>query len=182
MVTKYLEEINRSMKVLAQHPDIVFVGQAVSYTGTAITHQIKNLKCAKIEMPVAEDFQAGFCLGLALRGKIPVCIYPRFNFALLAANQIVNHIDKYGLMTSQEFIPKVIIKIAVGSSIPLDPGYQHKANYTNAFRSMCDTIDVIELTHASQVFDTYHHALNSNKSTIIIEHSYNYAHEPEWEQ
>jgi pyruvate/2-oxoglutarate/acetoin dehydrogenase E1 component len=182
MSTKYLQEINRSMKLLAEHPNVIFIGQSVEYPGTAITHQIKNLQCKKLEMPVAEDFQAGFCLGLSLRGKIPICIYPRFNFALLAANQIINHIDKYGLITEQTFIPKIIIKIAIGSNKPLDPGHQHKANYTTAFRSMCDTIDVIELTHSFQIFDTYKYALNSRKSTIIIEHSYNYAYEPEWEQ
>lgn len=180
----YLDEINRSMRFLANNPHVIFVGQAVEYPGTALTHQIKDLNTNKLEFPVAEDFQAGFCLGLALEGYIPVCIYPRFNFALLACNQIVNHIDKWPLISDGKSTPKIIIKIAIGSAKPLDPGWQHKGNYTNSFRLLCDTIDVIELKTVEQIFPAYELALNrtDGRSTIIIEHSDKYACGPLWEK
>ncbi len=183
MITQYLQEVNRSMQMLAQHDKVLFVGQAVKYRGTAITRQLEDVsEDKKIELPVIEDFQAGFCLGLALRGYIPVCIYPRFNFALLACNQIVNHIDKWPIISHGKSKPKVIIKIAVGSPEPLDPGSQHKGNYTDAFKSMCDTINIIELTETKHVYSTYEKALNRTDgiSTIIVEHSYQYAYGPLW--
>jgi len=169
----YKEEIQKGMNYLASHPDTVFVGQAVEYNGTAVTHQVKDYAPHKLlELPVAEDFQAGFCLGLALDGKIPVSIYPRMNFAILAANQIVNHIDKWALMSDGKSTPKIIIKAIVGSSHPLDPGHQHKANYTQAFKSMCDTINVIELLYPEQALPEYKRALDREDGicTLLVEH------------
>jgi len=161
------------MRLLHSHPSTLFVGQAVEYRGTAITHQLKDFEPSRLlEMPVAEDFQAGFCLGLALEGTVPVCIYPRFNFALLACNQIINHIDKWPLMSGGRSLPKVIIKVAAGSERPLDPGYQHKGNYSDAFRSMTDTLEVIDLQDPSDIFSAYERALKreDGKSTMLIEH------------
>ena len=169
----YKEEIYKGMKYLGSHPETIFVGQAVEYKGTAVTHQVKDFPSEKLlELPVAEDFQAGFCLGLALEGKIPVSIYPRMNFVLLAANQIVNHLDKWPAMSDGESRPKVITKAVVGSQYPLDPGHQHKANYTQAFKSMCDTVDVVELLYAEDVLPAYKKALDRDDgiSTLIIEH------------
>lgn len=170
---KYIDEVNRGMSFLASGKDVLFVGQAVAFPGTAVTHQVKNFNPSKlVEMPVAEDFQAGYCLGLALNGFIPVCIFPRFNFALLACNQIINHIDKWPLMSKGLSLPKVIIKTVVGSARPLDPGHQHRANYTEGFRSMCETLDVIELLDAESIYPAYEKALNreDGKSTLLVEH------------
>ena len=162
---------------LAEHPKTLFVGQAVKYLGTAVTHQLININDdKKLEFPVAEDFQAGFCLGLALENYIPVCIYPRFNFLLLAANQVINHVDKWVSMTKSASCPKIIFKVVIGSDQPLDPGHQHKANYTEPFKQMCDFIDVIEISNTEDVFPSYKKALEreDNRSTILIEHGYKY--------
>jgi pyruvate/2-oxoglutarate/acetoin dehydrogenase E1 component len=170
---KYLEEINRGMRLLNSNPDTIFVGQAIQYRGTAVTHQVRDFPEHKLlEMPVAEEFQAGFCLGLSLEGKIPVCVYPRFNFVLLACNQIINHIDKWPLMSGGKSLPKIIIKVVVGSERPLDPGYQHKGNYSEAFRGMASTLDVIDLQDPDDIFISYDKALNrqDGRSTMLIEH------------
>jgi len=172
-VNSYLSEVQRGMDYFNSHTSSIFVGQAVAYKGTAVTHQVKDFPKEKLlEMPVAEDFQAGFCLGLALDGKIPICIYPRMNFTILASNQIVNHLDKWPLMSDGESCPKVIIKAIVGSQQPLDPGHQHKANYANAFKSMCDTINVVELLDPNKVYEEYKTAIDREDgvSTILIEH------------
>jgi len=168
-----MKEVQRGMDYLASHPNTIFVGQAVEYKGTAVTRQVKNYpKRRLLELPVAEDFQAGFCLGLALEGYVPICIYPRMNFTILAANQIVNHIDKWMTMSDGKSTPKVIIKSVVGSRYPLDPGHQHKGNYSQAFKDMCDTIDIIELIYPEQIFPAYKKALDRNdgRCTMIVEH------------
>ena len=171
---KYLEEVQKGMNLLAEQSNSIFVGQAVEYKGTALTQQVKDFAPEKLlEAPVAEDFQAGFCLGLALEGYLPISLYPRCNFMLLAANQIVNHLDKWEKMGGG--CPKVIMKMVVGSDWPLDAGNQHTANFTAAFQSMCENIDVIELISAHKVLPAYEWALISNKSTIIIEHGNMYA-------
>ena len=47
-----------------------------------------------LEMPVDEEMQMGMTNGLAVAGTVPVSIYPRWNFLLLAVNQLVNHLDR----------------------------------------------------------------------------------------
>ena len=85
-------------------------------------------------------------------------------------NQIVNHLDKWEAMSMGQSKPKVIMKAVVGSEDPLDPGHQHKANYAEAFRSSCTNIDVVELLYPHQVLPAYRKALESERSTLIIEH------------
>ncbi len=148
----YLEEVQKGMDLLASDPKTIFVGQAMEFKGHAISRQVdKYPKEQLLEFPVAENMQAGFALGLAIEGYVPVCIYPRCNFAILAADQIVNHIDKWKMLTGQEV--KVIIKMVVGSDKPMDPDWQHKANYAEAFKSMCQSIPVYDLTKKSRAYD-----------------------------
>ncbi len=168
----YFDELKRSAEWIAAQSDrVMFIGQAVEFKGTAVTNQLINISAEKkLELPVAEDFQAGFAIGMALDGYLPISIYPRWNFALLAANQIVNHLDKWGPMSDWESRPKVIIKVVVGSVKPLDPGHQHKQNCTDAFRLLCENIDVIELLSAKEILPAYQHAFYSEKSSILVEH------------
>lgn len=167
----YKEEIFKGMELLNSHPKTIFMGQAVEYAGTALTHQVKNFPKEKLlELPVAEEFQAGVALGLAIEGYIPVSMYPRMNFIILAMNQIVNHLDKWEAMSMGQSKPKVIMKAVVGSEFPLDPGHQHKANYTQSFKSSCTNIDVVELLYPDKIVQTYENALSSDRSTLIIEH------------
>lgn len=167
---QYLQEINKTVTLLTE-ANAVFVGQAVAYKGTSITRQLADVPSdQKIELPVAEEFQMGFCLGLALDGVLPVSVYPRANFAILAANQIVNHLDKWNTMCSGKSNPRVIIKVAVGSEHPLDPGQQHKACYAQAFDSMCEHINVVDLLYAHQIVPAYEKALEFEGSTILFEH------------
>jgi pyruvate/2-oxoglutarate/acetoin dehydrogenase E1 component len=169
----YIEEVRKGMDYLASKPNSIFIGQAVAYKGTAVSHQVRDYDKSKLlELPVAEDFQAGFCLGLAIDGFLPISLYPRMNFTILACNQIINHLDKWIAMSDGESRPKVITKAVVGSRYPLDPGHQHKANYTEAFKSMCETINVVELLYPEQVYNEYEKAADRDDgvSTILIEH------------
>ena len=113
----------------------------------------------------------GMSTGLALNGFIPVTIYPRFDFLILAMNQIVNHLDKIRYMSFGEFTPKVIIRTSVGSKKPLDGGVQHTQDYTNIFKRILTEINVVYLSDPSKIYSEYKRALNrkDNKSTLIIE-------------
>ena len=160
------------MDFLAKDPRTIFIGQAVEYKGTALTHQVKNYPSQQLfETPVSEEMQAGMALGLALEGYLPVSLYPRMDFIILAANQIVNHLDKWEAMSQGESKPRVIMKAVVGSNKPLDPGHQHQANHAAAFESMCGNINVVELTKAEEVLQAYKKAYSATNSTLIIEHA-----------
>ena len=165
----YLTEIQEAMRMLASDPRTLFVGQAVRYSGQAMHQTLIHVPMEKrIEMPVIEDFQAGFCTGLALEGYIPVCIFPRFDFLLCAANQIVNHLDKIPLMT--DFRPKVILRTSVGATAPLNPGLQHTQDHTAAFAWMLNSISVRTVLSADTVKPQYAAALSSPESCLMVEH------------
>lgn len=171
---KYLEEIQKSTVLLAEHPKTIFIGQSVAYPGNAIYKSLKDILPPerKIEMPVFEDTQMGISIGLALEGFIPVSIFPRFNFLIIALNQLSNHLDKLPEISGGKLMPKVIIKTMVGSVRPLDPGHQHKSNFTDAFRKILDNIIIEDLTEPEMIFPAYQKALSrtDGKSTILVEY------------
>jgi len=159
--------------MLAEHPKTLFVGQSVAYGGQRAHSTFSLVPMDKrLEMPICEDFTIGFCTGMALEGYIPVCFIPRWDFLLIAANQIVNHLDKVLLFS--DFRPKVIIRTAVGTDKPLNPGHQHTQNHTAAFRHMLKTIRVFEMNDADCIYRSYEHALNGDRPTILVEHMSEY--------
>lgn len=169
----YAQEVTKAMTMLAQDERTIFIGQSVAYDGQALFNTFDGVPMDKrVEMPVAEDFQMGFCIGLSLMGKIPVCFYPRFDFLLLAVNQLVNHLDKIPLIS--DYRPKLIIRTAVGHTHPLDPGPQHTQNHSEAFRSMLNTVDVVEIHSHEQVNEIYSQAMESQKSTLVVEYMEKY--------
>ncbi len=124
----------------------------------------------RIEFPVAEDLQLGMCIGLSLEGFLPVCIYPRMDFLVLALNQLVNHLDKIEKMSYGRFRPKVIVRVSVGSKEPLDAGEQHTQDHTMALHIMLRNLVVEDLTNEEKVMLAYKEALSSARSTILIEY------------
>jgi pyruvate/2-oxoglutarate/acetoin dehydrogenase E1 component len=155
------------MHLLARDDRSIFIGQSVCYDGAAIYHSLDGVPMDKrMEFPVVENLQLGYCTGLSLTGKLPICIYPRMDFMLLAMDALVNHLDKLPMFG---WNPKVIIRARVGQKKPLDAGPQHTQNYTDAFRQMLTTVAVLELRRAEDVLPTYERALRSKRSTIIVE-------------
>jgi len=167
---KYKDELIRSMKWLGEKDNTLFLGQATAFSGHAISGTLTEVPKDKlIELPVMEEVQMGICTGLSLEGYVPISIYPRFNFMLLAINQLVNHLDKMREMTSGMLIPKVIIRVAIGSKRPLDGGPQHTQDFTESVKDMLTDVKLIELTEPKQVFSTFEDAYNRNGSTLIVE-------------
>lgn len=169
---KYYDELCRSMEYLAYDQRVVFMGQAVIAKGTAMTTTIDKISTSrKIELPVAEEMQMGMSVGMALAGFVPVTFYPRWNFLLLAVNQLVGHLDKLPIMSQGGYQPKVIVRTSVGSERPLHPQCQHVGDFTDAFRLMLSTVEVIRLDEPEQIFPAYQKALErtDGRSTVLVE-------------
>jgi len=169
----YFDELKRSMDYLAGYPDTVFIGQAVAVAGTAMSTTLRDVpKDRLVELPVAEEMQMGMATGMALDGMIPISIFPRWNFLLLAVNQLVNHLDKLAMISDGGFQPRVIIRTGIGSERPLHPQHQHVGDFSDAFRSMCKNIDVIRLDEPEDIFPAYKHALerSDGRSTVLVEY------------
>lgn len=174
----YFEALCAAMARLAADPRTLFIGQAVAYPGTALTGTLADVPRERlIEMPVAEDMQMGASIGLALAGFVPVTIYPRWQFLLLAANQLVLHLDKLPLYSAGGYQPKVIIRTAIASETPLHPQAQHVGDFTTAFELLCRTVEVIRLELPDEIGPAYEHALTrqDGRSTLLVERVDRYA-------
>jgi len=170
---KYKDELIRSMEYLAEDQRTIFLGQSVKHSGNAIYNTLKSINDSKkMETPVFEEVQMGLSTGLALNGLIPVTCYPRFDFLILACNQLINHLDKIRQMSKNEMTPRVIIRTSIGSKNPLDGGVQHTQDYTEVFKLMCSEIDVVMLDDPKDIFPKFQKAYErkDSKSTLLIEH------------
>jgi len=170
---KYVDELKRTMEWMAQQPKTLFVGQTVAGPGTFMYQTLRGLPKEKtLEMPINESFQMQFSIGLALAGFVPISVYPRQNFLLIATADMVNMLDKIPAISSNRVVPKVIIRVASGPYKPVHPGHQHIGNYAEAFRNLFNWIEVVELEEPEDIFPAYQHALQreDNKSTLLVEH------------
>ena len=172
LMKTYKSELIRSMKFLANDNKTIFLGQSVAYPGNSMFNTLVGISDRKkIELPVFEEVQMGMSIGLAMEGYLPVTCYPRFDFLLLAMNQLINHLDKIRVMSNGDFKLKVIIRTAIGAKKPLDGGPQHTQDYTSALKKMCKEIKIIKLNDTKKIFSTYKKIYNdkSNYSYIVVE-------------
>lgn len=168
----YKDELTKAMKLLARNKRVIFLGQNIVYPGSIMSSSLQEIpNSKKIELPLIEDAQMGMSLGLSLEGYIPVSIYPRIDFLIIAINQLVNHLDKIEEMSCGQFKPKVIVRTAIGSTKPLYPGLQHCSDYTEGLKHMLKNVKVVKLAHSQDIITAYKYALNrkDGKSTLLIE-------------
>ena len=86
----------------------IFIGYNVKY-GNAIGTLKDVPDEQKLETPVAENLMAGLAIGMSFEGFLPVVYYERHDFMLVAADAIINHIDKIERISHGEFKCPVII-------------------------------------------------------------------------
>lgn len=171
-MSNYNLKIQKAMKILSKNKNVIFLGQSVVYPGNLIFKslaEINNKK--KIELPVFEETQMGMSLGLSLCGFIPVTCFPRFDFLLCGMNQLVNHLDKLEIISKNIYIPKVIIRVLVGSKKNINAGEQHTQNYVREFKKILKTIDVYDLKNSENIIFNYKKALKSKRSSLFVEYS-----------
>jgi pyruvate/2-oxoglutarate/acetoin dehydrogenase E1 component len=165
----YKDSLTDAMTFLAKQSNTIFIGQQIVYAGNPMSTTLNNVpKDKMIELPVMEETQMGMSLGLAMTGKTVITFYPRWDFVILAANQLVNHIDKYELMTGKR--ANILIRLGKGSDKPLDPGHQHKGNYLSEFKSMCPNIMFHDLLTPELIYDTYISAYHAGGVHVLVEY------------
>ena len=166
----YLESLIYSMEWLGKKTDTVFLGQSVKYSGNAIYNTLKTVPDEKkLETPVFEDLQMGLSIGMALDGFVPITCYPRFDFLILACNQLINHLDKIRQMSKNQMTPRVIIRTSIGSKNPLDGGVQHTQDYTQVMKDILNEVNVILLNEPEEILPAFKDAYSKDGSSLIIE-------------
>jgi len=93
-MSPYKDELTKAMTFLAEKEDTIFIGQQIVYAGNPMSTTLTEVPKEKmIEVPVMEETQMGMSLGLAITGKTVISFYPRWDFLVSAANQLINHTD-----------------------------------------------------------------------------------------
>jgi pyruvate/2-oxoglutarate/acetoin dehydrogenase E1 component len=165
----YKDALTNAMTELAKLDDTIFIGQQIVYAGNPMSTTLGEVSKEKmIELPVMEETQMGMSLGLAITGKRVVTFYPRWDFIVSAANQLINHIDKFELMTGKKL--NIIIRLGKGSDKPLDPGHQHKGNYFEEFKSICKNIEFHDLKTPSDIELAYKYATKEGGIHVLVEY------------
>ena len=171
----YKDSLTNMMTKLGEMDNTVFLGQQILFPGNPMSGTLINVPKEKmIELPVMEDSQMGMSLGMAMAGKFVITFYPRWDFLICAANQLVNHVDKIELMSNGQWKPNIIIRVAKGSEIPLNPGPQHRGNYLNEFQSITQTIKFFDCLTVDDIETAYNHAINEGGITLINEYPEKY--------
>jgi hypothetical protein len=107
---------------------------------------------------------------MAMADKFVITFYPRWDFLVCATNQLVNHVDKIGLMSQGKWQPNMIIRLGKGSDKPLDPGHQHRGNYINEFIDMCPNINFYNLTKWDDIELIYKNSYLAGGIHVIVEY------------
>ena len=167
--TEYKIALTKAMSDLSKLDETIFIGQQIIYAGNPMSTTLDEVPKEKmIEVPVMEETQMGMSLGLAITGKTVISFYPRWDFLISAANQLINHVDKYELMTGKKV--NILIRVGKGADVPLDPGHQHKANYINEFKTMCPNIEIHDLKTWQDVELSYNYAIKEGGIHILAEY------------
>lgn len=130
----YKEKLHEAMKKLAGDERVVFIGQGLLEEEPFYGTLSGIPKSKMLEMPCAEILSTGTAIGLALTGWIPVLLFQRMDFMLLAADQLINHAAMFPKLSGGKIKVPMIIRACIGSSDPkFDVGIQHNKDFTTLF-------------------------------------------------
>lgn len=168
---KYKDAMIKSMDELASE-GAIFIGYNVKY-GDAIG-TLKNVSNdQKIETPVAENLMAGLAIGMSFEGFKPVIYYERHDFMLVAADAIINHIDKIERISHGEFKVPVIIRAVTADAGPFYSGITHSQDFTQVFKKAV-SFPVIDAANGDEIISAINYSRESQRPVMLIERKSKY--------
>ena len=161
-----IEELHR----LSTLDCTVFLGENV-INSKRIYGTLENVPLNKcIEMPIAENLIAGTAIGLSLAGFLPICIFQRMDFMLIAADAIINHACLYSKMTNHQVSCGVIFRTILAS--PLNEkfyvGHQHSKDFSYIFEPYMKVIKIPE-TSPKEAYTTAYKYATRGQPILIVE-------------
>lgn len=161
----YHAALKEVMEELAKDDKVTFIGQqcvSETFYGTLKSIPLDR----RMEFPIAEELQLGYCIGLALEGYLPICIYQRMDFLPRACDQLVNHLDIFNTLSKGIINPKIIIRTTIGID---KAGLQHNKDLFEGFKKLLPNTDCYLVTTPEEVKEAYSNAYESERSSLIVE-------------
>ncbi|HCI49012.1 MAG TPA: alpha-ketoacid dehydrogenase subunit beta [Holosporales bacterium] len=129
------QAVNEALDLsLEKHKDVVLIGQGVpdgTQTYGTTTGLSDKYGDRVYEMPLSEAGMTGIMMGAALTGLRPVMTFARFEFALLAMDQIVNQAAKWSYMFDGQAHVPLTMRLIIGRG--WGQGAQHSQSLHNWF-------------------------------------------------
>lgn len=139
----YKEKLHQAMVKLAGDERVVFIGQGLLEEDPFYGTLSGIPKTKMLEMPCAEILSTGVAIGLALTGWVPVLLFQRMDFMLLATDQIINHAAMFPKLSGGRIKVPMIIRACIGSIDPkFEVGIQHNKDFQELFRPYMKVIPV----------------------------------------
>lgn len=159
------ESLQIEFKKLSEVEDVVFLGENIINSGRiyGTLNDVPTYKC--IEMPVAENLIAGCAVGLAITGRLPICIFQRMDFMLIAADAIINHAALMPKMTGIK-LPILFITFKATLKDSFYAGLQHTKDLSHVFEPYLPTIQITPLSNIRLISSH----LPEEPTLLVIDH------------
>ncbi len=168
----YREALNRAIdEVMSADPNVVILGEDVGLYGGS--YRVSEGLVAKygekrvIDTPIAELSIVGNAVGMAIGGLRPIAEIMTANFALLAFDQMINHMAKYRYMSAGKLTLPMVVRFPQGVSRQL------AAQHSESYEQMLSAVPGVRVVAVNSVNYAYHalkKAILSDDPFIFIEH------------
>ena len=116
---KFFQAINEAIDLsMAKDPSVYIMGLGVpdpnGIFGSTLGLKQKHGDTRVLDMPTSENAMTGVAIGSALVGMRPIMTHQRIDFALLAAEQIVNQAANWYYMFAGKMSIPLVIRMIIG--------------------------------------------------------------------
>ena len=170
----YKGAITQAMTNLGENESTIFLGYNLGGEfGNAMGTLSGVDDSQKIETPVVENLMGSMALGMSLEGFKAVVYYERQDFMLVAADAIVNHIDKIERISHGEFKCPILIRAVTADAGPFYSGITHSQDFTNVFKEAV-SFPVEDPVTGEDVLQAVRSARHSGRPAMLIERKSRY--------
>lgn len=168
----YAQAIREAMtQAMAMDKNVICYGLGVDdpkgVFGTTLGLKEKFGNDRVFDMPTSENAMTGIAIGASLNGIRPVMTHQRFDFFLLAMDQLVNNAAKWHYMFGEKLSVPITIRLLVGR------GWGQGPTHSQSLHSWLAHIPGIKVVMPSTAADAKGLMLSSifdNNPVVFIEH------------
>lgn len=181
---KFFQAINEAIDLcMAKDPSVYIMGLGVpdpkGIFGSTLGLQQKYGNTRVMDMPASENGMTGVAIGSALVGMRPIMTHQRVDFALLAAEQIVNQAANWHYMFGGQMSVPLVIRIIIGR------GWGQGPQHSQSLQAWFAHVPGLKVVMPATPYDAKGLLISSiedNNPVIFIEHRWLYniaGHVPE---